>query len=106
MFGCVRVCPNRESDVSSATNTGQAVLAIDISAFGDVTTFKAQVDTLVRDLRGSTRMPGVDRIWMPGEQSNAKRADYGRNGIPIAAALADVLGKLAGELGIRGLTED
>ena len=39
-------------DDSSVTNTGQAVAAINVAAFGDVNVFKANVDTLVRDLRG------------------------------------------------------
>ena len=29
--------------------------------------FKAAVDALVRDLRASERLPGVERIWLPGE---------------------------------------
>ena len=90
-------------DQSTATNTGQAVVAIDIAAFGDVDAFKARVDTLVRDLRGSRRMPGVERIWLPGEQSQAKRIAYARDGIPIAAGLMRNLNLLAAELGIAGL---
>ncbi|WP_240722071.1 Ldh family oxidoreductase, partial [Lactobacillus crispatus] len=57
-------------DDTTITNTGQAIAAIDVSAFGDVDAFKARVDTLVRDLRGSARMPGVDRIFVPGERSH------------------------------------
>ena len=91
-------------DQASATNTGQAVVAIDVAAFGDVESFKARVDTLVRDLRGSRRMPGVERIWLPGEQSQAKRIAYARDGIPIAAGLMRNLNQLAAELGITGLT--
>lgn len=90
-------------DQSSVTNTGQAVVAIDIAAFGDIDAFKARVDTLVRDLRGSRRMPGVERIWLPGEQSQAKRIAYARDGIPIAAGLMRNLNQLAVELGIAGL---
>jgi len=74
-------------DDHSATNTGQAICAIDISAFGDVAAFKARVDTLIRDLRASERIPGVDRVWMPGEQSHAKRVAHARDGIPINPAL-------------------
>jgi LDH2 family malate/lactate/ureidoglycolate dehydrogenase len=91
-------------DQSSVTNTGQAIVAIDISAFGDVEAFKVRVDALVRDLRGSQRMPGVERIWLPGEQSQAKRVAYARDGIPLAAGLTRSLNQLAGELGIATLT--
>jgi LDH2 family malate/lactate/ureidoglycolate dehydrogenase len=90
-------------DHSSVTNTGQAIIAIDIAAFGDSKAFKARVDALVRDLRGSQRMPGVERIWLPGEQSQAKRIAYARDGIPIAAGLLGSLNQLAAELGVAAL---
>jgi LDH2 family malate/lactate/ureidoglycolate dehydrogenase len=61
------------------------------------------VDALVRDLRASRRMPGVERIWLPGEQSRAKRIAYARDGIPIAAELMRKLDLLAEELGISAL---
>ena len=79
------------------------IVAIDIAAFGDVDAFKARVDALVRDLRGGARMPGVERIWLPGEQSQAKRIAYARDGIPIAATLMRNLNLLAAELGIAEL---
>src|SRR5713226_2875297 len=90
-------------DQTTTTNTGQAIVAIDIAAFGDVAAFKNSVDTLARDLRGSRRMPGVERIWLPGEQSQAKRIAYARDGIPLAPALLRSLDQLAGELGIAKL---
>jgi LDH2 family malate/lactate/ureidoglycolate dehydrogenase len=90
-------------DDVSVTNTGQAIAAINIAAFGDVATFKASVDTLVRDFRGSARMPGVDRILVPGERSHATRVARKRDGIPIAPALIRGLDQLAGELGIAKL---
>jgi LDH2 family malate/lactate/ureidoglycolate dehydrogenase len=93
---------NRDSE--SATNTGQAIVAIDPGAFGDVGEFKTNVDALVRDLRASRRMPGVDRIWLPGEQSQAKRERQRREGIALAPNLVKSLDALAAELGIAPLT--
>jgi len=90
-------------DDASATNTGQAIVAIDIAAFGDLDIFKGRVDTLIEDLRGSSRMPNVDRIWLPGEQSSAKRIEYAREGIPLATALRQNLDRLADELGVARL---
>jgi LDH2 family malate/lactate/ureidoglycolate dehydrogenase len=91
------------ADSSSATNTGQAIVAIDPAAFGDVTEFRRRVDSVVRDLRASRRMPGVERIWMPGEQSHLKRAAAAREGIAIAPALRKALDAVADELGIPRL---
>jgi L-2-hydroxycarboxylate dehydrogenase (NAD+) len=90
-------------DDDSVTNTGQAIAAINIAAFGDVAAFKASVDTLVRDFRNSSRMPGVDRIFVPGEHSHETRVKRTRDGIPIAAALRRGLDQVAEELGIAKL---
>ncbi len=84
-------------DDTSVTNTGQAILAIDLSAFGDVDAFKARVDALVRELRNSERMPDVDRIWVPGEQSQQRRIDNARDGVPLPAALIEKLDQFSVE---------
>jgi LDH2 family malate/lactate/ureidoglycolate dehydrogenase len=86
------------ADVSTPTNTGQAIMAIDPAAFGEPEEFRASVDKLVRELRASERMPGVDRIWMPGEQSHERRIAYARDGIPIADAVWAALDGVAAEL--------
>ena len=91
-------------DDASATNTGQAIVAIDVAAFGDLGAFKGRVDVLIDDLRQSRRMAHVDRIWLPGEQSQAKRVEYGRDGIPISEPLLRSLDQLADDLRIERLT--
>ncbi len=88
-------------DSVTPTNTGQAILAINLEAFGEVNVFKSAVDTLVQDIRASERLPGVDRVWLPGEQSHARRQAYGENGIPVAGALAKELEVLAKDLGVE-----
>ncbi len=90
-------------DDTTVTNTGQAIMAIDLSAFGDVASFKARVDQLVRELRASERMPGVERIWLPGEQSHEKRQNNERDGMVLPPVLLQQLDTFALELGIPGL---
>ena len=90
-------------DFSTTTNTGQAIAIIDPSAFGDITEFKQNVDTLVRELRGSERMTGVDRIWLPGEQSHEKRLSHEAYGIVLAPSLMKQLNDLAAQLNIKPL---
>ena len=91
------------ADAQSATNTGQAVVAIDPCAFGDIAAFKAAIDKVIRDLRNSERMPGVERILMPGEQSNEKIARQRKEGIAIAPGLMQGLDRLAESLDIPPL---
>ena len=92
-------------DDTTTTNTGQAIVAIDPDAFGDLEAFKARVDKLVRELRASERMPGVERIWMPGEQSHQKRIAHQRDGLALPATLRAQLDALARDLGIPLLQE-
>ena len=90
-------------DDDSVTNTGQAIAAINLATFGDVATFKRSVDGLVRDFRNSQRMPGVDRIWVPGERSHETRLKRTSHGIPLAPALRRGLDQVADDLGIARL---
>ncbi|MDQ6640311.1 MAG: Ldh family oxidoreductase [Pseudomonadota bacterium] len=90
-------------DFKTTTNTGQAIAMIDLAAFGDPAAFKRRVDVIVRDLRASKRLPAVDRIWLPGEQSHAKRIAHERDGIPIAAGLRTSLDTIAADLAVAPL---
>jgi len=92
-------------DDTTPTNTGQAIVAIDPAAFGDIDAFKSAVDRIVRDMRASERLPGVERIWVPGEQSHARRVAQARDGIAIAPALRQTLARLAADIGIEPLEE-
>ena len=90
-------------DHVTVTNTGQAILVIDLQAFGDPAMFKQSVDHLVNDIRQSERMPGVERIWLPGEQSHERRQRNSEEGIPIVDALLTELNALAAEAGVASL---
>ena len=90
-------------DFRTPTNTGQAIVAIDPAAFGELADFKAAVDKVLRDLRGAERMPGVERIWYPGEQSHERIAANRRDGIPIAGSVMATLDRLAEQLDITPL---
>jgi len=83
------------------TNTGQSILAVRVDAFCPVDLFKRNVDTAVRTIRQSQRLPGVERVWLPGEQSHLKRVDRTRLGIPIPPTLQKSLDALAQELSIE-----
>jgi LDH2 family malate/lactate/ureidoglycolate dehydrogenase len=91
------------NDDTSVTDTGHTIVAISLAAFGEIEAIKRDVDRVVRELRASRRLPGVDRVWLPGEQSQAKRAERERDGVPLPKALLTGLNKLAAELGIATL---
>lgn len=84
----------------AATNTGQSILALRVAAFCPVEDFKRNVDSTVRMIRESERLPGVERVWLPGEQSHNTRIARLARGIPIPPALQKSLDQLARELDI------
>jgi LDH2 family malate/lactate/ureidoglycolate dehydrogenase len=91
------------ADDTTPTNTGHSIVAISVETFQPVAEFKKSVDLLARDLRKSERLPGVERIRLPGDGAREARQDRSRNGIPLPPALRASLDKLAGELGIQPL---
>jgi LDH2 family malate/lactate/ureidoglycolate dehydrogenase len=90
-------------ETGKTTNTGQAIMALSIEAFMPAAEFKHAVDDLIRDIRRSRRLPGVDRIWLPGEQSHAKSLDRRVHGIPMPKGLRESLDAVARELKIAPL---
>ncbi|MEO7726146.1 MAG: Ldh family oxidoreductase [Burkholderiales bacterium] len=91
------------NDDTTTTNTGHVIVAINVAMFRDLPEFKASVDQLVRDIRNSNRLPGVDAVRLPGEQSHAKREERTRLGVPLPAPLRQSLDQLASELKIAAL---
>lgn len=91
------------ADFKSTTNTGHLVIAVDIDAFVPRATFAAQVDRVWDDMKGAERLPGVDDIRLPGEQSHRLFTARSREGIPLPAPLQKGLALLATELGIEPL---
>jgi len=91
------------ADDTTPTNTGHAIVAINVEAFQPVAEFKKAVDVLVRDIRNSKKLPGVERIHIPGEGSHAARAERTKNGVPIPVPLLAALNQLAGDLKIAPL---
>jgi L-2-hydroxycarboxylate dehydrogenase (NAD+) len=93
------------ADDKSETNTGHFIVAVDISRFLPLETFKSEVDRHIGDLRNSKRLPGIDAIRLPGDRRAECRAERTREGVPLAKPLLALLDKLAGELKIRPLRE-
>ena len=91
-------------DFSTTTNTGQAIAVIDPAAFGDILEFKQNVDRLIGELRNAERMPSVERIWLPGEQSHHKRLAHEKQGVMLAPSLVKQLNELAAQLGVSPLS--
>ena len=91
------------NDDTTETNTGHTIVAINVEAFQDLKEFKQGMDTLIRDIRNSQRLPNVERIRLPGEGTHTARADREKNGVPMPEALLAALDQLAADLKIAKL---
>ena len=85
------------------TNTGQTIIAVDPSAFGDKEAFIGRVIALVDDLKSSSTLPGVKEIRVPGDGAAKVMAERMRLGIPVAPELLEALNACAKECGIASL---
>jgi L-2-hydroxycarboxylate dehydrogenase (NAD+) len=94
---------NYTKDSKTPSNTGQAILALDIAAFVDVQTFKEKVDEVWEMMKSSPTLPGVDEVRLPGERSGQLYKERITNGVPIGSELRKVLDELADRLSIQRL---
>ncbi len=91
------------ADATSATNTGQFYLAVDIAAFMDVDDFTKQVDAVIAEMHGSPTLPGVESVRMPGAGTHAAYADRTANGVPLPDPLLENLARVADDLAVDRL---
>ncbi len=90
-------------DSKTPSNTGQAIVALNIAAFADVQVFKQKVDEVWDVMKSSPTLPGVDEVLLPGERSERVFRDRAIHGVPLGAELRKVLDELADRLGIQRL---
>lgn len=74
--------------------------AFRVDGFRDVAQFKADMDKELRFFKGSSRVPGADRIYVAGEPEHEKTAHHREHGVPVHTKVWDGLAKLASELNI------
>ena len=87
-------------DFVARNNSGHMILAMRVDNFQPVDAFKREMDRVIREIRESQRMDGVDRIWLPGEMEYHKIRERQANGIPLSPAFVDELRQLAGSLNL------
>src|SRR5436309_8380 len=81
-----------------------ALIVVDPARFLPVDAFKREVDRHVRDLHASRRLPGVEAIYLPGEQRQTRIQERTARGIPLSAALVAELDRLAASVGVVPLS--
>ena len=87
-------------ETNRSQNCGHMLMAIDVARFMPVSEFKARMDQLIRDMRASERIPGVDRIYVPGEIEQEAMREAEQLGVPIEITVLHELDVLGRRLGI------
>jgi len=80
---------------------GHLLAAINIEAFMPLAEFKARMDQMIRDIKGSKKAKGVEQIYLPGEIEMGIEAKRRREGIPLSRAVYDELCGLGQKLGVK-----
>jgi LDH2 family malate/lactate/ureidoglycolate dehydrogenase len=88
---------------TGATNTGQFVVALDVSRFIAPDVFAAEMDRHLKDLTSSPKLPGFDSIRLPGSDRRKRRADRSANGVQLPPALIKQLDAMAATMKIEPL---
>ena len=79
---------------------GHFFMAIDISAFTELSEFQKTTGNILRDLRASKKAPGQDRIYTAGEKEYLAWMERKDSGIPVNQELQREILTLQKELGL------
>jgi len=79
---------------------GVMVLAIDISAFTDLETYENEVEDLAAWVSSARPLPGVNKVYCPGEIEEETRQRRLQEGIDLPDSLWLELTQLANQLGV------
>jgi uncharacterized oxidoreductase len=79
---------------------GVFMFVVDIARFVPATTFRTQVDDLVRYVKTCPTAPGVDRILTPGEPEMLTEAERRRSGVFVEDETWGQIEAVARELGV------
>ncbi len=76
---------------------GHFFIAIDISSFVDVGTFKKHTGEILRQLRNSIKAPGQNRIYTAGEKEYIAWTERKDKGVPLNDAMQKIIKKTRDE---------
>ncbi len=87
-------------DPSKPADVGHFLVALKPDLFMSIAEFKERMDYLYRRVTESDRMPGVNRIYFPGEIEHDNMQERLKNGIPLVLAEVEALNKEAERVGV------
>ncbi len=80
---------------------GHFFMAIDVAAFVEPASFASTAGSILRELRGSQKAAGQERIYTAGEKEHHYRLDNREHGCPLSEKVTEELREIAKELGLE-----
>ncbi len=88
-------------DSADLVNQGHAFMAIDVRSIMPLPEFKNRIDWLIRQIRGSPRATGANRIFLPGEAEWEKRDQALAQGMRLPEDVFVSLAELAHQVDLK-----
>lgn len=85
----------------TGVNVGHFFIAVDISSFTELNSFRRMAGEILRDLRASTPIPGR-RIYTAGEKEHLIRLKREAKGVPLNRSLQREIIEMRDEIGLEG----
>lgn len=85
---------------NEVAHVAHSFMAVNVSAFDEVATFKARVDSYIDEIKGSRKAKGTDTIYLPGELEFLREQERREKGIPLQAKVAEELRAIGREYGV------
>ncbi|MFA7007714.1 MAG: Ldh family oxidoreductase, partial [Elusimicrobiales bacterium] len=79
---------------------GHFFIAINISAFTELRSFKRIAGSILRELRASKKMPGARRIFTAGEKEHETWLERRQKGVPVNKETQQEILAMRDELGL------
>ncbi|NLS45622.1 MAG: Ldh family oxidoreductase [Firmicutes bacterium] len=83
------------------TNSGHMFIALDITKFMSIDSFKSRIGELIGRMQNAPKSPGVDRIFVPGEIESEAYNYCKEHGVALAEPVIKDLRALGEETGVR-----
>jgi L-2-hydroxycarboxylate dehydrogenase (NAD+) len=88
-------------DMSESLDVCHSFCALDIRRFIALDQFRSRVDHMIREIKRSEPVEGVDRVYLPGEKSFFTRIERNKLGIPLWSKLAADLRNFSDRLNVE-----
>ncbi|MBT3359995.1 MAG: Ldh family oxidoreductase [Rhodospirillales bacterium] len=88
------------SNQERQVNSGNFLMAMDVSAFMDLGEFETRMDTLITRVKALQTAPDFDEVRFPGERGARLEAERLKDGIPLPESTARALREVGSRLGI------